>query len=359
MATISQLKAIMKPVAKAVLTGAPNAPRLGFYVTSGPGVGKSGAIYQLGEELSAPVNEGGLGFNVPVYEIRGSCLADPSFVTGIPDVSGAVTVLKRMNMLPPENTPAILFIDELGGTHQQIRNALTQLIYDKKAGEYVLDARTFIVCAGNRASDRAGSTKVETHVGNRLRHYTVEADLKEWQAFVAAKKLPPMLIAFLEQNPALLHKFDAKSEDLAFPSPRTWEEVAIDMTIFTTPSEILMSAASLVGEGPAAELAAFLTRAQAIPSWQVFRAMSATDATDLLKGVESSVQYAAMTMSANAIETAADVDWVTEVLVPVSPELMVAFTNMANTVFRKHSLTLKSAKLLEFAKKQGVALFRS
>ena len=353
MATISQLKKIMKPIAKAVLTGQPNAPRLGFYVTSGPGVGKSGAVYQLGAELSAE-----LGFDVPVYEIRGSCLADPSFVTGIPDVSGAVTTLKRMNMLPPPNTPAILFVDELGGTHQQIRNALTQLIYDKKAGEYVLDPRTFIVCAGNRASDRAGSTKVETHVGNRLRHYTVEADLKEWQAFVADKNLPPMLIAFLEQNPALLHKFDAKSEDLAFPSPRTWEEVAIDMTIFTTPDEILMSAASLVGEGPAAELAAFLTRAQAIPSWDKFRAMAAGDAAALLKSSESSVQYAAMTMSANSVADPADVDWSIEVMESVSPELTVAFANMANTVFRKAAITLKSKKLLDFAKRTGVALFK-
>jgi len=358
MATISQLKNIMKPIAKAVLLGVPNAPRLGFYITSGPGVGKSGAVYQLGEELSKPEAEGGVGFDVPVYEIRGSCLADPAFVTGIPDVSGAVTTLKRMNLLPPPNTPSILFIDELGGTHQQIRNALTQLIYDKKAGEYVLDPRTLVVCAGNRASDRAGSTKVETHVGNRLRHYTVEANLQEWQAYVASKNLPPMLIAFLEQHPALLHKFDAKSEDLAFPSPRTWEEVAIDMTIFSTPNEVLMSASSLVGEGPAAELAAFLTRAQAIPSWQVFRAMDVDKAVDLLKTSEASVQYAAMTMSANAVNDIADVDWAVEVMEKVTPELAVAFTNMANAVFKKHNLTLKSKKLIEFTKRVGVSLLR-
>ena len=353
MATISQFKALMKPIAKAILLGLPNAPRLGFYITSGPGVGKSGGVYQVGEELTQE-----LGFDVPVYEIRGSCLADPAFVTGIPDVSGAVTVLKRMNMLPPPNTPCILFIDELGGTHQQIRNALTQLIYDKKAGEYVLDPRTVVICAGNRAGDRAGSTKVETHVGNRLRHISIEADVKEWQAYVADKGLPPMLIAFLEQNPALLHKFDPKSEDLAFPSPRTWEEVAIDMTIFKTPDEILMSAASLVGEGPAAELAAFLTRAQAIPSWESFRAMPPGDAADLLKRNEASVQYAAMTMSANSVADPADVDWAIEVMEQVSPEMTVAFANMANTVFRKAAITLKSKKLLDFAKRTGVALFR-
>lgn len=354
MATISQLKKIMKPIAAAVLNGKPNAPRLGFYLTSAPGAGKSSLVYQLGEELTQE-----LGFNVPVFEIRGSCLADPAFVTGLPDTSGDVTILKRMNLLPPPNTPCILFIDELGGTHQQIRNALTQLIYDLKAGEYELDKRTFVVCAGNRASDRAGSTKIETQVGNRLRHYSVECDLVEWQTYVADKNLPPMLIAFLEQHPDLLHKFDPKADDPAFPSPRTWEEVARDMEILSSPSDVLMSAASLVGEGPATMLQAFLVQTASLPKWEDMRKMQPVDFGEQLKKMESSVQYAAMTMAANAIKDGADADWAVECLETVSPELTVAFSNMANTVFRKISVTTKSKKLLDFAKRTGAELFRA
>ncbi len=352
MATISQLVRMMTPVARAVLSGAPNAPRLGYFITGAPGGGKSALAFSMGAIMTKE-----LGFTVPVFEIRGPSLADPSFVTGIPDVSGAVTALKRMNLLPPPNTPSVLLIDELGATHQQIRAALTQLIYDKKAGEYQLDPRTFIICTGNRHSDRAASTKIETHVANRLRHFELESDLTEWQAFIADKGLHPLLIAFLQQRPDMLHKFDPKSDSLAFPSPRTWEEVAIDMTLLNDPNDILASAASLVGQGPAAELAAFVERAAVIPDWETFRAMAAGDAASLLKGSESSVQYAAMTLTANAAKTKEDVDWAIAVLNDVSPEMVVAFINMASKVFKKSAIVLGSKSATEFIKSKGVALF--
>lgn len=352
MATISQLVRMMTPVAKAVLTGAPNAPRLGYFITGAPGGGKSALAWSLGAILTKE-----LGFDVPVFEIRGPSLADPSFVTGMPDVTGTVTTLKRMNLLPPENTPCVLLIDELGATHQQIRSALTQLIYDKKAGEYKLDPRTFIICTGNRHSDRAASTKVETHVANRLRHFELETNLQEWQSYIADKGLPHLLIAFLEQRPDLLHKFDPKSEELAFPSPRTWEEVAIDMSLLTSSDDVLASAASLVGSGPAAELAAFVERAAVIPSWKEFRALAAGDAAAIIKRAESSVQYAAMSMIASNAATKDDIDWGIEVVDACSPELVVAMLNMAVKVFKKSSIVLTSRKATEFIKTKGVQLF--
>lgn len=352
MATISQLVRMMTPVARAVLTGAPNAPRLGYYITGAPGGGKSALAFSMGAIMTAE-----LGFHVPVFEIRGPSLADPSFVTGIPDVSGAVTALKRMNLLPPPNTPSVLLIDELGATHQQIRAALTQLIYDKKAGEYCLDPRTFIICTGNRHSDRAASTKIETHVANRLRHFELETNLQEWQAFIASKNLHPLLIAFLEQRPDMLHKFDPKADELAFPSPRTWEEVAIDMTLMSNADDILASASSLVGAGPACELAAFVERASVIPDWKTFRAMPAGDAASLLKKSEASVQYAAMTLAAHAIATKEDVDWSVEVMNDTSPEMVVALLNMGVKVFKKGAIVLTSKKATEFIKTKGVQLF--
>lgn len=351
MAKISQLVRMMLPVARAVLTAQPNAPRLGYFITGAPGGGKSALAWSLGDILTKE-----LGFNVPVFEIRGPSLADPSFVTGIPDITGAVTTLKRMNLLPPENTPSVLLIDELGATHQQIRSALTQLIYDKKAGEYKLDPRTFIICTGNRASDRAASTKIETHVANRLRHFELDTDVEEWQAFVADKGLPHLLVSFIQQFPHLLHKFDPKSDELAFPSPRTWEEVGIDMALLSSPDDILASAASLVGSGPAAELAAFVQRASVIPDWKSFRALPSGDAVAVIKKAESSVQYAAMSVIASNMSTRDDVDWGVEVMDGCSPELVVAMLNMGTKVYKKSGIILTAPKATEFIKKKGVAL---
>ena len=354
MATINQIKRIALPLAVAKVTGKPNASRLAIHLAGAPGIGKSACVFQLAKEVSAAV-----GFDVPVFEVRGPTLADPSFVTGIPDISGTVTVLKRMNILPPENTPCILFIDELGATHPQIRNALTQVIYDLKAGEYQLDPRTFIITAGNRVTDRAGATKLETHVANRLRHFTIEADLVEWQTYIADKGMNPLIVAFLDQHPDLLHKFDPKSDDPAFPSPRTWEEVAIDMELLHNPNDLLMSVASLVGEGPATMFQAFMLQAATLPKWEDQRTKNPKEWGEELKKMESSVQYTAMTMFANAVKDKDDVDWAVEALETVSPELTVGFANMANTVFRKFAVTSKSPKLLAFAKRTGADLFRA
>lgn len=221
-----------------------------------PGVGKSAVVQQVaaadGRELR---------------DVR-AALLDPVDMRGLPFISEGVTYWANPCFLPKSGR-GLLFFDELPAAVPMVQATLYQLVLDGKLGEYVLPPDWVIVAAGNRETDRAISSRMSSALANRFAHLSFEVNAEDWQAWALGAGVTVEVVAFLRFRPALLHVFDPKRDEKAFPTPRTWEFVSDFLRTANGDSasggfmfEVLKG---VVGEGAAAELAGFLEVWRTLP----------------------------------------------------------------------------------------------
>lgn len=224
-------------------------------IWGGPGEGKSELVYAVAQEL-----------NAKLFEIRAN-LFDPV------DVRGGLKVVEmedgsyRTRYGVPEDYPdsdyqgtVVIFIDELSTAPKATQNSLLQLLTTGKIGTYECPKNTIFFAAGNRASDRAAVHEMPTPVKNRFAHYTLEANIDDWVAWAVNNDIDESVVSFLRYRPSLLSAADATQN--AFPTPRAWAYVSKSMPFMADP---FYGVASLVGDGPAGEYAAFKAIYQDVP----------------------------------------------------------------------------------------------
>ena len=181
-----------------------------------PGVGKSAAVEQAARNLA--------------YERKRTFVAAPSlrqqkertfgFIDirmaqidavdgrGVPYVTeNGMTSFATPSMFPREGE-GILFLDEFMQAVPLVQNSFTQLIYDRRLGDYEFPEGWAIIMASNEEHHRAGVHPMPTHL------------LRQWCDYAAQNGVMPEIIAFLNYRPQLLQAFDPKEK--SFPSPRAW-----------------------------------------------------------------------------------------------------------------------------------------
>lgn len=237
-----------------------------LFIHGRTGIGKSESVKNVAKEI-ADANklkflEGDsngkdtFGF----IDIRISQL-DPSDLRGLPSMQGEVT-----KWLPPSWLPrgkdgyGILFFDELNLAPPSIQASAYQLILDRRLGDYKLPAGWLIVSAGNTAEDRANIFELPAPLSNRFIHVELNVPTKEeWTSWAIPAGIDSSIVAFLEFKPSFLFKFDAKSKEKSFPTPRAWSYVnRLIKDNKADKDEIEILVASAVGEGVAIEYSAFL-----------------------------------------------------------------------------------------------------
>ena len=111
---------------------------------SPPGMGKSDVVRQAAAES-----------RLPCKSLLGTQIA-PEDVSGVPRIVGERSVFCPPRVLLPENVePFCLFLDELPACTPDVQKAFYSLLLERRLGEHVLPAGTWVVAAGNRAEDRA------------------------------------------------------------------------------------------------------------------------------------------------------------------------------------------------------------
>lgn len=230
-----------------------------------PGIGKSAIIFQIADEDS-PRDEAGEMIEdkrVAVYDVR-LLLMEPTDLRGMPRVAPGEDVMRwtAPSVLPPmylevrerdgetftidniktradlaaaygkvvERIPnerkSILFLDELTAAPTSLQAAAYQLVHDRRIGDYVLPDGCAVVAAGNRQSDRGVAYKMPTPLRNRFTHFEMQHDYQDWAVWAIGARVNPFVIAYLEEKRSDLFRFDPTSEDVAFPTPRSWEFVS-------------------------------------------------------------------------------------------------------------------------------------
>lgn len=180
-----------------------------------PGVGKSQTVAQVAKDLGCDF----IDLRIP--------LLDAVDLRGIP-----VTTSGTTKWMPPEFLPrkgkGFLFLDEIVQGQQIVQSAASQLILDRRVGEYTLPPEWYVLAAGNRDTDRAATNKMPSHIANRFVHANFEIDLEDWLVWAYNNQMDGSVVGFLQMRPELLHQFDPKtlSTEKAYPTPRSWEFVS-------------------------------------------------------------------------------------------------------------------------------------
>jgi len=210
-----------------------------------PGIGKSNIAKQV-------CDENGLQFIDMRLVDR-----DPTDLRGIPFPVDGKTEYLQPSELPTEGE-GVLFLDEIVQAPMATMNVASQLILDRRIGDYVLPPGWRVWAAGNEIGHRAGANKMPTHLENRFDHVYLEVHNPDWHEWAMENGIAPEVTAFLKFRPELLQNFDAQCKEHAQGTPRSWERCSNFIKAEPPPEIEFESITGIVGEGPATEFSSFL-----------------------------------------------------------------------------------------------------
>lgn len=249
---ISQAAAITRAALKAAMALNANGQRgrdaeyIIPYWVSGPGLGKTTGLRAVGVELGLdPITL--IGSQYDSAELAGWSLP----------IEGGDRMKRSIpDWFPDGSKPTLLILDELPQSTTAVQNIFAQMTNEHRVGSHRLPMNCYIVAAGNRSTDKAGTNTIPTHLRDRLTMLNVEADLEDTLLYFNSVGVDERVCAYLRHRPDFLHKFDRDAD--ACPSPRSWERVG---SIINFPLDALCVAYTMegqVGKTAAADFHAFL-----------------------------------------------------------------------------------------------------
>ncbi|MBQ1186919.1 MAG: AAA family ATPase [Clostridia bacterium] len=218
-----------------------------------PGVGKSQAVRQIANEITASTQK-----KVNVIDVR-LLLFNPIDLRGIPTANNEKTLAiwlkpQIFQMDDSEEVVNILFLDEISAAPQSVQAAAYQITLDRVVGEHKLPENCIVIAAGNRTTDKSVAFKMPKALANRLLHIEVEGSFESWKQWAIKSGINEKVIGFLSFRQDYLMGFNAANEDLAFATPRSWEMVSNLLNVVSDDLKKMFNLiAGLVGTGVAVE----------------------------------------------------------------------------------------------------------
>lgn len=219
-----------------------------------PGIGKSDVIAQIAQDRAEPMKDVRL------------VTVDPVDMRGLPAARGDRAVFLPTSLLPHEDVDGasgFLFFDELDKAPAMTQSAALELIWNRRVGDYVMPDGWKIIAAVNRTQDRAGSQRLNSALANRFAHVEMVADVDAWCQWALRNGVAAEAVAFIRFRPELLNNFEPDRKVNA--TPRTWAMAAPHIGKHAPDIEAAVLTGT-IGEGPAAELLAFLRIWRNLPS---------------------------------------------------------------------------------------------
>ena len=193
----------------------------------------------------------------------------------------------------------LLILDEFAQAHQSIQTIASQLLYERRIGEYKLPDGWNILCSSNRQSDRAGSNKIPTQTIGRVSMIDFQHDFDDWEKWAIDNNVLPSVISFLKFRPDGLLDWSPKI-DTPQATPRTW--VRLSDTFKTgIPDDLRIDFFTMdVGQKWAIEFDKFLQLSEDLPSIDDILKNPSKAEMPKLGGLSYAVTLALMTTVASA-----------------------------------------------------------
>lgn len=259
---------------------------LTVFLRGDPGLGKSEAIYAAGKAL---------GVNVRTLI---AAQFDPADLGGFPfrdtvtDADGKPkhTMKRARPFFLPEDGEGILFCDELSQCPVSIQNIFAQLVQERRIGEHVLGPKWTIVLAGNKQSNRAGTTVLVRQLTNRCQFIDMAVNPDQWLNWAAGAEVDPMIMGYIAFNKLKsLHQFDAAVE--VNPTPRSWEKASEVRKLRLEDHVEFELLKGTVGDSEGAGLRGFIRNHEKVPDPE--KIIAAPTTTELPRGPELTYATAA------------------------------------------------------------------
>ncbi|MBT1247540.1 MULTISPECIES: MoxR family ATPase [unclassified Thermosipho (in: thermotogales)] len=149
---------------------------------------------------------------------------EPGDLIGLPSRENNKTVFLAPDWWP-EDENTIIFLDEINRSHRSIRNAIMQLLIDKRIHNHILPKGTWIVASMNPPDEEYDQVDLITDPAFLSRFFILEVspDTTEWINWAKNNNLSDEIIEFIEKNPEFLHTSNYISLKTTLkPSPRSW-----------------------------------------------------------------------------------------------------------------------------------------
>ena len=257
-----------------------------------PGIGKSQAVREIAGNIEKTTSK-----KVCVTDVR-LLLFNPIDLRGIPTANADKTLAvwlkpKIFQMDESPDIVNILFLDEISAAPQSVQAAAYQITLDRTVGEHRLPENCIVIAAGNRVTDKSVAYKMPKALANRLLHFEIEGSFDSWKEWAVKAGINDKVIGFLSFSQSRLMGFDASGDDLAFPTPRTWEMVSnVLENVCDDPETVFPLISGLIGMGAAAEFVTWCGVYRELPDMEdIFNGKSCKvpKGTDALYALEASM----------------------------------------------------------------------
>lgn len=190
---------------------------------------------------------------------------------GLPMPNADKTDLKFL--VPGETLPfmrskcperGILIIDEIPQADHSLQKILANLVEARVIHGEHLKPGWIIVCTGNRVGDKAGASRLLTHLDRRLTRIPVDVSVKDWMSWALTSDVHIDVIGFINLRPDLLLQFDPNG--IKGPDPRSWVK-GVSNRMEKIPEALYFECfKGDVGEAAAIEYMGYLKTKERMPS---------------------------------------------------------------------------------------------
>lgn len=336
---INETKSLIKQLFKVQIeTGV----RYCVELESGPGIGKSECINQVGAELTHEWGE-----KVGVFTEFLSTREQPDvagFALPARDADEShIMVRTRAPWMPRAGSPkyGIIFLDEFRQAAPEVQKPAAELLLNGRVGESSLPIEYLVVAASNRESDRSGVHQSLAFIENRRMLIKVSPDVDTWVDWAERNSIHPYAIAFAKAHPGEVFKDKVPDKSGPFATPRTL--VRMSHLIDRLPTALLSEAAmGYMGEGAGAQFIAFMRVVDELPSYEEI--VAKPDSTKV--PTRPDANYAVMQMLAHRL-VIKDVKAVFEYLKRLGREFQIAGLQ---SCLRRHRAIVQTPEFVNWAK---------
>ncbi len=153
---------------------------------------------------------------------------EPGDLIGLPSRQNEQTVFLKPDWWPPDGKTIIL-LDEINRAHRSIRNAIMQLVIDKRIHNHVLPEGTWIMATMNPPDEEYDQAELITDPAFISRFFILDItpSPEEWQSWAMENKVAEEIRQFIKKFPEFLYSHSAMSLKVELrPSPRSWYKLS-------------------------------------------------------------------------------------------------------------------------------------
>lgn len=221
-----------------------------------PGIGKSSVVEQWATSR---------GFNLVTRMLSQTQPGDLS----IPSISDSSKGVLHWNIADwlvelPKDKPTIFFFDELTSASIEVRTQIYQLLLSRQLGGHKLPADSYIIAAGNRASDNASAFDIDTALADRLNIFVMEANPQQWLQWAVKSNIHPAVLTYINTRPDMLMDED-NFEHVCRTSARSWHKVSDVLHVVNNPEKVKILIQGIIGLDATADFIQTLREVRELP----------------------------------------------------------------------------------------------